>query len=294
MFFLGNAFIGAIVSVSAAIATLRAGSRLLYILHHGDIGVMNGPLILGPSDNSLQPTSTQLNSTGFNATCENKISALWEYTFAFQQAVRLSLSNQEAFILTYKNDLQIGLQDSLVPQGVPNAVNSTRLDWSTKKDLIKRGFRLRLLNQLIKGDITNMRTNSDMSLHRTLNSWYHFWVDPLILGILKITTFSTTSQRKHEEQARWKKNINTRKWDYEEVTESAVHLNIPSHPRDSKIKSSARIARIKAYSPKVFYDLRCRFGITPRSFVRSIFSSGPFVSFQSNSKGASRSGKPNS
>jgi hypothetical protein len=75
------------------------------------------------------------------------------------------------------------------------------------------------------------------------------------------------------------------------------YINLPSVSHsDSKSKSkssttSVRRARISAYAPQCFANLRSRcFGITEESFRRSILLSGPFISFQSNSKGAARTG----
>lgn len=49
-------------------------------------------------------------------------------------------------------------------------------------------------------------------------------------------------------------------------------------------------AEITAYAPVTFADLRSRFGISEQDFRQSILQSGPYVSFQSNSKGAARAG----
>ena len=52
-----------------------------------------------------------------------------------------------------------------------------------------------------------------------------------------------------------------------------------------------KVANIKAFYPTIFSKLRSCFGIKEDDFIRSIIKSGPFVSFQSNSKGAARAGK---
>jgi hypothetical protein len=63
----------AVALVSAMIATLRAGSRAVYLLENGSIGVMDGPLIL-PSKNETNP--------------------MFELSEAFRHCVRLSLFPQ--------------------------------------------------------------------------------------------------------------------------------------------------------------------------------------------------------
>lgn len=56
-------------------------------------------------------------------------------------------------------------------------------------------------------------------------------------------------------------------------------------------ESNVQFAEITAYAPDTFSALRSRFGISEHDFRRSVLHSGPYVSFQSNSKGAARSGK---
>mmetsp|Transcript_30463 Transcript_30463/g.46129 ORF Transcript_30463/g.46129 Transcript_30463/m.46129 type:complete len:494 (-) Transcript_30463:197-1678(-) len=60
---------------SIIIATLRASSRLLYLLEHGSIGAMEGPLILGPNEMKDIASATPV----------------WDLSYAFQQGVQLSL-----------------------------------------------------------------------------------------------------------------------------------------------------------------------------------------------------------
>lgn len=55
-------------------------------------------------------------------------------------------------------------------------------------------------------------------------------------------------------------------------------------------ESTTQWAEITAYAPDTFADLRSRFGIPEQAFRQSILQSGPYVSFQSNSKGAARAG----
>lgn len=65
--------LAALAYASTLVATLRAGSRALYLLEHDHIDVIEGPPILGP-----------------NETAE-AVSPLWELTQLFQQSVRLAL-----------------------------------------------------------------------------------------------------------------------------------------------------------------------------------------------------------
>ena len=53
-------------------------------------------------------------------------------------------------------------------------------------------------------------------------------------------------------------------------------------------ETSNRLAYVTSYAPKTFASLRERFGINENDFLHSL--TGPYISFQSNSKGAARSG----
>jgi len=65
-----------------------------------------------------------------------------------------------------------------------------------------------------------------------------------------------------------------------------------SNSDEENVKSgdNNKSARITAYAPKTFANLRSKFGISESSFRTSILNMGPYVSFQSNSKGAARVG----
>lgn len=60
----------------------------------------------------------------------------------------------------------------------------------------------------------------------------------------------------------------------------------------AKGNTTQQVAQITAYAPETFARLRSHFDISDAAFTKSIFESGPYISFQSNSKGVARSGKP--
>lgn len=66
-------------------------------------------------------------------------------------------------------------------------------------------------------------------------------------------------------------------------------FDISQENHSSRQKQRKRAAKVIAYAPKIFSELRSQFGISEKSFLNSL--QGPYVSFQSNSKGAARSGK---
>jgi hypothetical protein len=71
-------------------------------------------------------------------------------------------------------------------------------------------------------------------------------------------------------------------WDFAYCVSTDIPYNTTESTRES--------AEITAYAPGTFADLRSRFGIPEQVFRQSILESGPYVSFQSNSKGAARVG----
>ena len=71
-------------------------------------------------------------------------------------------------------------------------------------------------------------------------------------------------------------------WDYTLHTETDLHYN--------SSEGISRVAELAAFAPKTFADMRGLFGISEDCYRTSILGSGPFVSFQSNSKGAARVG----
>jgi hypothetical protein len=76
-----DTFLAAFAYGSALVATLRAGSRALYLMEHDQIDVMDGPLILGPHDVTILP----------NGTSTIEVSPLWELASVFRESVRLAL-----------------------------------------------------------------------------------------------------------------------------------------------------------------------------------------------------------
>jgi len=71
-------------------------------------------------------------------------------------------------------------------------------------------------------------------------------------------------------------------WDYTMKRTTNVEYNTTSGERMASY--------ITAHAPETFANLRLRFGISEENFMTSILKAGPFVHFQSNSKGAARVG----
>ena len=84
-------------------------------------------------------------------------------------------------------------------------------------------------------------------------------------------------------------------WDWAQSIKGELRFNATLRKdvddKESSVETQARVAELSVFCPKSFQHLRNSiFGISEASFLESIFESGPFVSFQSNSKGAARAG----
>jgi 1-phosphatidylinositol-4-phosphate 5-kinase len=208
--------LSAVALAQTILATLRSGSRAVYILRSGSspsssmIGVMEGPLILPPLANETDTSSDSDNDSSSS-------SRLWEISTSFRHSVELAL------------DLDLDLDDG-----------------NRDRDRVRDRVRI---------------TQRSKARNRNNDSNDNDGVPPYFSD--KVTA-----------------NINL---PTAEISDS-----------DSNASESAprrRIAKISALAPQCFADLRSRcFGISEESFRRSVLSSGPFVSFQSNSKGAARTG----
>jgi len=96
-----EAFISVLIYISTVITTLRAGSRVIYMMKHdGAIGIIDGPLILGPHD------ILKMNKNSGKTSLE--ISPLWEQTHSFKNAVHLSLLGTSLSTGEPANDVTVG------------------------------------------------------------------------------------------------------------------------------------------------------------------------------------------
>ena len=112
----------------------------------------------------------------------------------------------------------------------------------------------------------------------------------------KRISFSKTSKQQQSKQ----QQSTTTKWDYGQAIEGDNFYNISlasagddenvDDDEDQEYTVRQRMAQLTSYCPKVFTDLRSIFGISEEQYLKSVLASGPFVSFQSNSKGAARTG----
>jgi hypothetical protein len=276
---------------STLVATLRAGSRALYLIEHKHIDVMEGPLILGPADMKS------------NETLET--SPLWELAQLFQQGVRLGLDpgRVECRVLsveTPQNEKAVREPYSLSPFPARKAVvdvcifpaqsnvisvedgvsESTAEDIVSAKSYEKLGARrASFISRLSPRNVLRRVPLLGRSMGRTDESDDETWsfTDSDFDGKEACAVDITLSFCIHGFSV-----FDCLEWDFA----YCVSTDIPCNMTESTTGS----AEITAYAPGAFADLRSRFGIPEQVFRQSILESGPYISFQSNSKGAARVG----
>mmetsp|Transcript_22355 Transcript_22355/g.40608 ORF Transcript_22355/g.40608 Transcript_22355/m.40608 type:complete len:622 (-) Transcript_22355:1833-3698(-) len=262
---------------SAIVATLRAGSRAFYLMEHDQIDVMDGPLILGPNDVRVLPNGTAV------------VSPLWELASVFQQSVRLALDPDS-------------MEYQVISVGVIHKENEEAEPYSLSPFPPKRG-------EVVEREIVEMYANNtcadneeatitaeisaenivgESSSNRLSKSKSYLPRISLRSMLVKAPFVGRWVGQQEDEtdddESFSFDELEKDEWDFDYCMSTNVPYNTTSGV------SAVKFAEITAYAPETFADLRSRFGIPEKDFRQSILHSGPYVSFQSNSKGAARAG----
>lgn len=292
----------ALAYASMIVATLRAGSRALYLAEHNTIGVMQGPLILGPHE------------------VENRsmASPVWDLSYPFQEGVRLALF-PESF--QYQNDDVTIEAYTMTPHPRPTVSEHDENDERGSLGNLTTETEVQEVNGL---PISNQEVVSFKRTNGRLLSYYDYFareVSSLVTSTMQQTVtprFQSTrawieAQRRRVFPRDWtlfKKweilkqftfmrrlasseladidedvsvlDLEDDEWDY--LTERTMYLEYNGTSGENIT------ARVSAHAPDTFADLRSWFGISESAFRTSMLESGPYISFQSNSKGAARVG----
>eukprot|EP00977_Amphora_coffeiformis_P026715 scaffold29273_cov144-Amphora_coffeaeformis.AAC.2 len=286
--------------IQTALTTLRASSRAYHMFRYNSIGLMDGPLILPPQ---------QVNESAF----------LWELSTAFRHAVMLearpemyetdfvetvladpNVNEQDEYdssakasdayrMSTYganlqqieKDKLDAYIEELLLDDGQSDG-DTTRSDGDsyyldglldavttsgkeTDRDNDENSSLIRLENE-ISEDLTNLKQESAGKLSRLGQGIIRIW--RRVLGDLDEASNADDDME----------------CDVESATSFHTKVEIASE------LSVRKRASVYAYAPEIFRDLRRFFGVSESEYLHSVLQSGPFVSFQSNSKGAARVG----
>ncbi|CAB9520382.1 Phosphatidylinositol 4-phosphate 5-kinase type-1 beta [Seminavis robusta] len=278
-------------SATAVIASLQAASRAKYLVEHQEIGVKQGPLILPPSTYNTSTTTSSTDEL-----------VLWDLVQVFQQSVQLGL--QEPTLVfkdcTIHTDalehlLQIGKQQdpySLSPYAYQAATATDASTTSSPKNDNHQEDPNKL-NQLV---VSKDQDDNDDTTKDNDNDSIHV-LDGVMDHIQQSTNYWTKRLwhwRKSKQQFQhYQKQSTTTSSSKEEGDEGDANVAISKHTQHVRHNNNNTSfqAEITAYAPQLFANLRReQFLISDESFQRSIFESGPYISFQSNSKGAARVG----
>jgi hypothetical protein len=293
--------------LSTIVATLRAGSRILYLSAHQAIGVMEGPMILPLSTSLGIPQLHETNQTSGNNSNTNyyydnqttrnsstSYTALYELSENFKHCVRLSTmpSRYENVQLHVPVDIRKKRPDPVFEQQLYYT-----LGYSPYKPATVRSKSTIMTTEMPKEKeeekTEEKESSTDSQLEQGLKrqngargTWRNaFWRRKPPKRIEETTLPKLSSH-----------------WDYEYAIEADYFYNTSSTNSITSSNNALmedagttryrqhRLAELTVFCPNVFENLRSIFGISQEGYLQSILASGPFVSFQSNSKGAARVG----
>ena len=277
--------------IQTALTTLRASSRVYHIFRTGSIGAMEGPLILPPQ---------QFNESAF----------LWELSTAFRHAVMLEAcpeiyeTEYMETVLAEPNENEQADEYRLSTFGVSRQqMEKDKLDAYIEELLLEdeesgssatrtdsdSDYLDNLLDAVTasKRKKTDKRDDEDLSLIKIENEIAND------LSNLKAESAGMLSKLRQGLIRRWRRAVGdldemSDQDDNDDDIESATSFHT-----QVEIASEWTVhkeASVHAYAPEIFRDLRHFFGVSETEYLHSVLKSGPFVSFQSNSKGAARVG----
>lgn len=273
-----------IALAAAIIATLRAGSRALYsISNKNEIGIMDGPLILSPYD------MKQLELEGKDVSCF-EVSPLWELTCSFSEAVKLlhgahryafddfiemnswsDEKRQQEYLMSYPHRRR---HNTAADGKIINRLVENNQDDVHNRNIIIKGDvfqKLKSPANFLKNGWKWMLKQSQMLIPRDTIYKHRLRQREITHALSDFENFQGIDPSDHE-------------------AIFSTTIRIPNSFESNSTKNETKYARIRSFAPHTFEKLRLMFGIKEDAFLRSILGHGPFVSFQSNSKGAARVG----
>lgn len=294
--------------LATILTTLRAGSKVFYAIDHGGtIGLMDGPLILGPEDViSIRKEQFGPDNVGDGGKMKQpiEVSPLWETTYAFQQAVRLLYNLDDS---DRENMINLGVSSTskreremlkgYYSMAAPHKTYQTRVkapENSSSQKLCGSNTEKYGDKSLVIIDSKREKKTGATFLKALKRKSQ----DAIISGFRTCTEFGKLF---HPDP----NDLRDKLTSHQEVEISADYdtilsktIDVPSTDgkcTDDKLNESTtsrvkKVAHVKAFAPNTFRTLRSWFGIKESDFISSFLEKGPFVSFQSNSKGAARVG----
>jgi hypothetical protein len=282
----------AVVFLQTVLTTLRAGSRALYMWRTGSIGVMEGPPILPPR---------QLNESA----------ALWELSTAFRHTVLLA--NRPDLYDTFYTETSLAKGRTHEEEEYADATRTSdvyRLSSfgissqdGTDEEIGDEELDRKIGELLEEAGIMNLTSTNeeDAVAHCEKQEGTDEASEKAppkafvsrIVGMIARGVSQTRRSVRKDFLRRWR----LVEEDFDEILEDEpLGANVASATSfHTRLEISSGMAPSKnvslyAYTPEIFRDLRRSFGVTESDYVQSILESGPYISFQSNSKGAARVG----
>jgi len=324
-----EAVVQAIIYTTTVIATLRAGSRALYAYtHDNEIGIMDGPLILSPQNiadlrkqGSLEGEVSPLweSSFGFseavrllydvNSLDDDVIVGNWKkeeeasgyYSLASPHKAFRELRKQEIL------DSMIVEDDDASTTGEGEDDNETSLVTIAPKEM-DRSRGQRSTWSLVKSYFLTQSNQVVVKSKAIKSLWVEIWkCHPLLGGnpyFFKKDEYDEMGgnpycfkRTVYEEEVEEEHDAKDEELDFDTFYTKTIDMptlstsdDLNSTDENDSGSQPKRVAHIKAFAPKAFVKLRKRFGVSEEALITSLLRSGPYVSFQSNSKGAARAG----
>jgi len=318
-----EAILSAVAYAAAIVATVRAGSRATYMLAHSGgsegMGVVDGPLILGPAD--VEQRKRELIESGVDwldyveddGSGGLQVSPLWESSFGFQQAVRLAMhvgtSTSRTGGADHHHHPDGEWTEKIRYASVDAEVLSGSGSKGQKKGIVSRIFAGKeeayslsprpMIKPKPGGGGTNNGGGNEDRLRLTFD-WHR-----------GTASWGAGGSSVHDGNANRKSSKGLLKLltggggnddgslDFNVMVSSRVAISANSDVNDEDDKGRGakaatsgerpdRIAHISVYAPRAFARLRRMFGISESDYLKSMMKQ--YVSFQSNSKGAARAG----
>jgi Phosphatidylinositol-4-phosphate 5-Kinase len=243
------------------LATLRMASRTVELAQsRGGDQVARGVVIEGPL---ILPVVGVTGTTMNKKKNETSIS-LWDLTLAFRQCVRLSL-NRDDYAVRYEIDPKhLARGRNLAAMSSPYVLDTEELENDGKLPTPTTAI-VERFNDVV---VTKSGTGTVMPEPSTKKMAERCEVD-------------------EDSMQRQRRGLNPMESDFYLTlsTDCVIGRNV-----QAKSGLPPRVAQVTSYAPDCFAELRSLYGVGEADFRRSILESGPYVSFQSNSKGAARAG----
>ena len=314
---------------STLVATLRAGSRALYFMEHDQIDVMEGPLILGPNDVIILPNGTATIEISplweLASVFQESVRLALDPDSIEYRVLSVGVPQEGKEDAQEREPYSLSPFPTRKPQVIEEEIVVTDLtEESTDESTLFKSEDVEILAEDTVGESSHDRLSERKPFIPRISSYLprassylprvsSYFLRVSFHGMLHKVPFigrwTGGDASDDEDSFSFDETefdgtfafcpseayvifsvvhvahlvVTSSEWDFDYCISTDIPYNTS--------KATVQWAEITAYAPATFADLRYRFGIPEGAFRQSILQSGPYVSFQSNSKGAARAGK---